>query len=125
VRDNQDVGRHGEKEAAAFLEHNGYRIIARNYKTRLGEIDIVASDQDTICFVEVKTRLSEKFGSPLEAVSVFKQRQIAKTALLYLKEHKLLERRARFDVVSVKFISDTPKIDLIRNAFELSQHFSY
>jgi putative endonuclease len=119
------LGRSGEEAAVVLLKENGYKILARNYKTRLGEIDIVARDKDTLCFVEVKTRLSERFGLPSEAVSRFKQRQISKAALIFLKEKKLLDKKARFDVVSVLYSEKGPKLDIIKNAFELDSGLSY
>ena len=122
---NQSLGSAGEKAAVAFLKEKGYRILERNFKCRLGEVDIIARDNETYCFVEVKTRSSEDFGLPQEAVSRKKQAQISKAALHYLKTKKLFEKSARFDVVSVLYKDNVPKIDLIENAFELDAHFSY
>lgn len=120
------LGKSGEEIAARYLKENGYKIIARNYKTRLGEIDIVASDNGRFAFIEVKTRRSDSHGLPAEAVSGFKQRQIAKAAISFLKENKLLDRSARFDVVSVLYTGeDNPKVDLVKNAFELEGKFTY
>lgn len=119
------LGKSGEELAVALLEESGYRILARNYKTKLGEIDIVAYDKDTICFVEVKTRHSDKHGLPQEAISGFKQRQISKTALIYLKKNHLLDKKARFDVVSIIYSENAPKLDLIKDAFELDKDFVY
>ena len=99
-KDRIAFGKEGEKLEADFLKNQGYKILRLNYKTKLGEIDIIAWDQDTICFIEVKTRQSDKFGLPQEAVSWRKQAQISKTAIIYLKENKLLDKKARFDVVS-------------------------
>lgn len=124
-RDRIELGRAGEETAADFLRNNGYRILFSNYKTKLGEIDIVAKDKDVICFIEVKTRVTDKFGLPQEAVSSAKQRQISKAALVFLKEKKLLDKKARFDVVSVIYAQGQPKIDLIQNAFELDKSFTY
>lgn len=118
-------GKSGEEAAVSLLKDNGYKIIVRNYRTKLGEIDIVAYDKDTICFVEVKTRHSDTFGLPQEAISSSKQRHIAKAALVFLKEKNLLEEKARFDVVSVVYSKDTPKPELIKNAFELDESFTY
>lgn len=123
--DRLQLGRRGEDEALLFLEQQGYRILTRNYKSKLGEIDIVAKDKDTICFVEVKSRSSESFGSPEEAVLKSKQRQISKAALSYLKEKKLLQKRARFDVVSLLYSDGIRKLSLIKNAFELAEGYSY
>jgi putative endonuclease len=125
TQDRIGLGKSGEQCAADFLKNHGYRILFPNYKTKLGEIDIIAQDKDTICFVEVKTRATDKFGLPQEAVSGAKQRQISKTALAFLKEKKLLNKKARFDVVSVIYAGGKPKIDLIRNAFELDENFTY
>lgn len=124
-RRNLDLSRAGEDAAANFLKTNGYKIVARNYQTKLGEIDIIACDRGTYCFIEVKTRSSDKFGLPQEAVSKFKQKQISKTALMFLKENRLLDKSSRFDVVSVIYAQDSPEIDLIKNAFELNKRFSY
>jgi len=114
-----DLGRLAEDSAADFLKTNGYKIIRRNYRNKLGEVDIIAKDKDTICFVEVKYRSSDKFGLPSEAVSALKQRRISKVALSFLKDKGLLEERARFDVITVSQDDKANKIELIKNAFEL------
>ncbi len=124
-KEHLTLGKSGEELAAGLLKKNGYRILARNYKTRLGEIDIVASDKDTLCFVEVKTRRSDKHGLPQEAVTGFKQRQISKAALIYLKENNLWDKKARFDVVSVICSGSTPQLDLTKDAFSLNSDFTY
>lgn len=124
-KQNLCLGKSGEGLAVDLLRQNGYKIIARNYKTRLGEIDIVAYEKDTVCFIEVKTRRSDRFGFPQEAILKTKQRQISKTALNFLKDNNLLGKNARFDVVSVVFAGDEPKLDLIKNAFELDGSFTY
>lgn len=120
------LGKSGEEAAIDFLKENGYKILVRNYRTKLGEIDIVAYDRDTIAFIEVKTRLKNRFGLPKEAILASKQRQISKAALLFLKENNLLDRKARFDVVSIMYSQkQRPRLDLIKNAFELDKSFSY
>ena len=119
------LGKKGEETAVGLLKDNGYKILLKNYKTKLGEIDIIASDKGTICFIEVKTRQSDRFGSPSEAISASKQRQISKAALVFLKERKLLDKKARFDVVSIMYSKDSPRLDLIKNAFELNNDFVY
>lgn len=118
-------GKSGEEAAVSLLKDNGYKILLKNYKSKLGEIDIIARDKDTVCFVEVKTRHTDRFGLPQEAISRSKQRQISKAALLYLKENNLLDRKARFDVVSVVYSGDVPKLDLLKDAFELDESFTY
>ena len=124
-KERVSLGDLGEKLAADFLKKNGYKILCRNYKTKLGEIDIIAKDRETICFVEVKTRSSDRFGLGSEAVYVVKQKQIAKAALVFLKEKKFLDKKARFDVVSLNCSYSEPKIDLIKDAFELEGSFTY
>lgn len=124
-KETLSLGKRGEEAALGLLKKNGYRIIARNYKTKMGEIDIIARDRDSLCFVEVKTRSSQNFGQSSEAVVGLKQRRIAKTALCFLKENNLLSRRARFDVVSVSCAKGQEKLDLIKNAFELDPEYSY
>ncbi|MDP2044329.1 MAG: YraN family protein, partial [Candidatus Omnitrophota bacterium] len=86
--------------------------------------DIIAEDKGVICFVEVKARHSDMFGEPGEAISKHKQRQISKTAICYLRENSSFERPARFDVVTLLYAGDLPKIDLIKDAFELNSNFT-
>lgn len=124
-KENLNFGKTGEARAASLLIDNGYKILAKNYRTRLGEIDIIAKDKDTICFIEVKTRKDRRFGFPQEAVSKIKQRQIAKAALAFLQEKKLLHKDARFDVVSIIYSQAAARLDLIKNAFELNKDFTY
>lgn len=124
-KQNLFLGRSGEEAAGRFLKEKGYKILKRNYKSKLGEIDIIAQDRDTLCFIEVKTRRSLKYGLPSEAVCGFKQSKISKAALVYLKENNQLDSKARFDVLSVTYSQDHPKFDLVQNAFELRGHFTY
>ena len=99
------TGKRGEDIAAAYLKNRGYRIIERNYKCLFGEIDIVAKDGDTVVFVEVKSRKSEKFGDPQGAVGREKQKKISRISLKYLEEKHLYPCDARFDVVAIKIIN--------------------
>jgi len=124
-KSNLYLGSLGEEAALKFLKASGYKILARNYKSRLGEIDIIAQDKDTVCFIEVKARASGRFGLPQEALSGFKQRQISKTALGFLKDKGFLDKKARFDVVALTYQKDYPRIELIKDAFELSSAFTY
>ncbi len=116
----QKFGEQGEALAVRRLKKEGYKIIETNYRTRLGEIDIIAKDKDTIVFVEVKTRNSVQFGSPKWAVTPKKQKKISMVALYYLKTANLDTAKARFDVVSVISNRDNPQIEIIKNAFELA-----
>ncbi len=123
-KERLNLGKSGEEIAAKLLKDNHYHILARNYKTRLGEIDIIAKDRDTICFVEVKTRHSQKFGLPQEAIGRHKQRKMSQAALLFLKQRRLMDHKARFDVVSVLEGAWGIKTELIKNAFELEGRFT-
>ena len=91
---NIEKGKKGEDIAAARLRKEGYRIIERNYRCIYGEIDIIAMHSGDIVFVEVKSRKSDEFGSPEEAVGITKQRKISKVALNYLQEKGLADHNA-------------------------------
>ncbi len=121
---NLEFGKLAEIAAVDFLKNQGYKILERNRRTRFGEIDIIALDKKVICFIEVKARHSLDLGTPQEAVSFRKQRQIAKAAIGYLKTNHLLEQAARFDVVALLYKENLPQISLIKNAFELSANFT-
>ncbi|MBI4684587.1 MAG: YraN family protein [Nitrospirae bacterium] len=112
------IGSKGEDLAAEHLKRKGYKIIARNYKTPIGEIDIIAQDRETLVFVEVKTRSSNAFGSPFEAVDARKQMKLKKLALLYLKIQKK-NPPVRFDVLSIYLNNTGKEIEHIRDAFEV------
>lgn len=100
--DKMILGQRGESLAAAMLEQKGYRILETNYRTRMGEIDIVADIEGVIHFVEVKTRSSGSYGHPEEAVGRSKAVHIRRAAQLYLMEHGLDEREISFDVMAVE-----------------------
>ena len=115
------LGRQGEALACQYLSRQGYRVIVRNYRTKLGEIDIIAEEQGTLVFVEVKTRRGHQCGHPFEAVTPAKCRQISKVALEYLAETGREGQSARFDVVAISFSGEAaPVIELVKNAFDLS-----
>jgi putative endonuclease len=116
----QQFGKTGEAIAVRFLRQRGYRILEQNYRTVLGEIDIIAKDRDTLVFVEVKARKSGRFGNPKAAVTVRKQRKISMVALHYLKSTAQSRVKARFDVVAIRSADAVPKIELVKNAFELA-----
>lgn len=119
------LGRAGEDLAVDLLRQKGYKILFRNYRTRLGEVDIIAKDKDTICFIEVKTRYSDRFGLPQEAILPDKKRQIFKVALEFLKKNCSLNKKIRFDVVSILYSKPSVSLDLFKNAFELDTDFIY
>ena len=114
------LGRIGENAAVAFLERHGFNILQRNFRNKLGEIDIIARDGDTICFIEVKSRKTDAFGSPFESVTRAKQRKIIHVALSYLKSRGRCEANVRFDVISVILgdEEECPRVEIIKNAFE-------
>ena len=116
----QKFGEKGESIASRHLKKNGYEILEKNYRTKLGEIDIIAKDRDTIVFVEVKSRRSRQFGNPKGAVTPKKQRKISMAALCYLKTTRRSNEKARFDVVAITTSRDKPQIEIIKNAFELA-----
>ncbi len=116
----QIFGKKGEAIAVRQLKKEGYKIIETNYRTQLGEIDIIAKDKDTIVFVEVKARRSVHFGSPKRAVTTQKQKKISMVALYYLKATNQITAKARFDVVAVNLNRDKPRVEIIKNAFELA-----
>ena len=125
TQERLSFGKSGEEAAAVFLKSQGYRIVARNYRTRLGELDIIAWDKDTLCVVEVKARASRAFGLPWEAIDARKRRQLSKAALCFLKEKKLFNTKARFDVVAVMGDAAAPQVEVIKNAFELDAAYRY
>ena len=112
------LGNAGEDLACAELERRGYAIIARRYRRRGGELDIIARDGQTMVFVEVKARAGRAFGEACEAVTPNKGRTITRLALDYLMRHRVDECSCRFDVVSIHFESGTPVIDVYQNAFD-------
>ncbi len=112
------LGDKGEVLAVKLLKKKGYKIIKRNYKTSIGEIDIIAKDGETLVFIEVKTRESIEYGFPFEAVNTAKKRKIAGVAMLYLKKLKQIPP-CRFDIVSIYYKNGKPECELIKDAFEL------
>lgn len=116
----QKFGEESESIAVSYLKKQGYKIIEQNYRTKLGEIDIIAKEKDTIVFIEVKSRKSKNFGSPKWAVTPKKQRKISMVALWYLKTTMQSNVKARFDVVSIISSKDKPSIEIVKNAFELA-----
>ncbi len=116
------LGQWGEDQAVEFLRQQGLTILARNYRTPVGEIDIIARNRQELLFVEVKTRRGAGFGLPQEAVGPRKQQQIIRTAQWYLQREKTGKLQPRFDVVAILCQSDnTAEIQYLPNAFALSE----
>jgi putative endonuclease len=114
-----ELGKTGEDLACDELLRRGYAILARRFRTRCGELDIVAVDGDTLVFVEVKTRHHERFGTPAEAVTRRKQCKVSAMAGEYLAREHVGDCRCRFDVVSVFMPADGPVVlRVIRGAFD-------
>jgi len=113
----RDLGKRGEDIAITFLKKQKYRILQRNFRTHLGEIDIIAQDGDTVVFVEVKTRERDTFGEPFESVNYHKKRRLIKVASIYLKRFRDIPP-CRFDVISITFRDNIPHLHLIKDAFE-------
>lgn len=113
----REEGRTGEDEAEKILKRKGYRILERNFRTRFGEIDIVAEDKDCLVFVEVKKRNTRAFGNPFHAVNRQKRQHLVKSALLYMKSHDAFNKRVRFDVVGI----EEGSVKVIRNAFMMEE----
>ena len=102
----KEEGNIGEALAEKYLKEKGYKILARNFFSPFGEIDLIALDGDVVVFVEVKTRSSNAFGSPIEAITPTKQSNMTKTASYFLQKNKIFDRvQTRFDGVSVLFSS--------------------
>ncbi len=125
---SQQFGEKSESVAVNCLKKQGYRIIELNYRNKLGEIDIIAKQGETLVFIEVKARKSSRFGRPELAVTPKKQRKISMVALYYLKSTKQSNAKARFDVVAINSANsansakakERPSIKIIKNAFELA-----
>ena len=113
----QSLGKQGEDLACATLERRGYAILARRYRTRYGEIDIVARDGPTIVFVEVKARRDDRFGGAAAAVTGWKQLRIARMAADYLVRHHLMDVPSRFDVVAIGYGGAKPSVEVYTHAF--------
>ena len=116
--DRKTLGHQGESAALGFLQTHGFKILETNFRTRAAEIDIIAKDHETLCFIEVKTRSSIKKGLPKESVTPSKQNKIILGASFYLKKNRMLESRIRFDVIEVFEKKGRFEFNLIKNAFQ-------
>ncbi|MGA7160121.1 MAG: YraN family protein [Bacteroidota bacterium] len=113
----KEIGNSGERNAVSFLQHQGFVILERNYRSNHGEIDVVAMDGDNLVFVEVKFRHGTRFGSPEEAVTPAKQGLIRRTAEGYVQEKNLSNIPCRFDVVAITAEKGMKKFVHYKNAF--------
>ena len=120
------MGRRGEQIAARHLRRIGYKVLYRNFRAPTGgEVDLVCREGDTLVFVEVKTRSSEAFGAPAEAVTRSKQHLITRGALAWLKLLGNPDIHFRFDIVEVRMANKTAEATVIRNAFGLPEPYRY
>jgi putative endonuclease len=116
----QQLGKSGEDLAVEELERRGYAIVARRYRTRCGEIDIVAEEGGALVFVEVKARATAEFGTAAEAVTRRKQLKLIAMATDYLARTQVTNRPCRFDVVAIDDCETAPRVTLYPNAFAVT-----
>lgn len=112
-----EIGRHGEELAREYLENAGYSILATNYRSPLGELDLVVKKDDTIVFVEVRTRSTPSFGTPLESIDRRKQERLIRLALQFCAHHCLYSKHLRFDVIGIYLQKNEAVIEHIPDAF--------
>jgi putative endonuclease len=112
---NQKTGKTGEDIAAAYLEREGFRILDRNWGTRMGEIDIVAMEGDTMVFCEVKARMSLEYGPPECAITAEKLKRLRRAAVAYMASHQHRAAEYRFDAVAILFDNGRPLVTHFRN----------
>jgi putative endonuclease len=125
IMDKDQIGAEGERLAALYLRAYGFKVLYKNYRASLGgEVDIVARETKTLCFIEVKTRTSLKYGRPIEAVTLDKQHLITRGAVEWLRLLEFNVRNFRFDVIEVLLVhGKAPAINLVRQAFELPDSY--
>lgn len=117
-----EFGKKGEKAAEAHLKKQGYRILKKNYRTKIGEIDLIAEHNKVLVFIEVKSRTDPSLEHPFMAVTPRKQKKIAQVASLFLARNKVSDRQIRFDVVSVLPEAENPdslKVEVLQDAFRV------
>jgi len=113
---NKIKGKAGEDLVCAYLKKQGYEILERNFRTQVGEIDIIAADDGCLVFIEVKTRRNDAYGVPSEAVDYRKQQTISRVASQYIQKYLYFDMIMRFDVAEVWL--EKSEINLIKNAFD-------
>lgn len=117
----KSIGHAGESAAEEYLRRKGYRIVARNLRSPVGELDLVAEDGRVLVFIEVKARRTDAFGGAIHAVHQRKQEKLIQLAAQYLARHHISDRLCRFDVVLLQSTGAVaPQIEHIQNAFEVS-----
>lgn len=116
MKNQRQTGSEAEQTACEWLEAKGYRLRARQFFSRWGELDLVMQDGETLVFIEVKMRRSARYGSPLEAVTARKQQRLTRSAQAYLLQHPH-QGPLRFDVVGIVFEAGQPRLSHVQNAF--------
>lgn len=111
----KDFGKKGEELASKYLKNNGYEVINQNFRCKLGEIDLIAIKNNTIIFIEVKTRSNTKFGTPEQAVDSNKRKHILRTSQVFLAKNKLNNYDLRFDIISIYMNGNIYKIEHFKN----------
>ena len=116
---NKDIGSYTENIAATYLLNNGYSILDRNYRNKFGEIDIICQKDNIIIFVEIKSRYTNSFGSPLESVSCHKQKKIILLSKFYILYKKLSDFNIRYDVIEIylNHLNNTYEVNHLEDAF--------
>ena len=117
-----ELGKRGEALAWIFLRKRGYSILEKNFRTRFGELDVVAEKNGTLVFLEIKTRRNDLFGSPAEAVNWKKRQKMSRAAEAFLQKKGLENRPARFDILSILWNgTGEPEFSLLEDAFSLGE----
>lgn len=118
---NKEIGSLGEDIAGNYLRQIGYTVLDRNFRCKIGEIDMVGRDGDYICFIEVKTRYGSLYGNPCESVTYSKRQKIYRTSEVYIMKKKLFKFNFRFDVIEIilNTSNNIPSIRLIKDAFQI------
>ena len=117
-----NFGKKGEKAAESYLKKQGYRILKRNYRTKVGEIDLIAEHKNVLVFIEVKSRTNTSIEHPFMAVTPGKQKKIARTASCFIAQNKVGDREIRFDVVSILPDNKNPdalQVEILQDAFRV------
>lgn len=114
----QQTGQTAENQACDYLQQQGLQLITRNYRCRLGEIDLIMNDKSTLVFVEVRYRNTLKFGGSLQSVTTAKQTKLTRAASFYLQQNKMTESTAcRFDVIAIDLIQGKTSVEWVKDAF--------
>ncbi|MFV1951976.1 MAG: YraN family protein [Nitrospinota bacterium] len=124
TKERLELGRRGEDIAARFLKKMGYKIIERNFRCRIGEIDIIAFEKGVLIFIEIKTRTSDSFAPPQLSVNRLKQQKIINSALSYLVQKRITGIDCRFDIIAITSPADIKKgekVTLIKDAFRMER----